>query len=67
MVWVYPKTSKTISSTIGALGGAGSFKAIFTIPTYIIIIIPNKIKNRNQPLNVIEANTYMNRRRVKYY
>jgi hypothetical protein len=67
MVWVYPKTSKTISSTIGALRGAGSFKAIFTIPTYTIIIIPNKIKNRNQPLNVIEANTYTNRRRVKYY
>jgi hypothetical protein len=27
MVWVHPKTAKTVSSTTGALVGAGSLKA----------------------------------------
>jgi hypothetical protein len=40
MVWVHPKTAKTISSTTSALVGAGSLKPIFTTPTYTNIIIP---------------------------
>jgi hypothetical protein len=66
MVWVHPKTAKTVSSTTGALVGAGSLKPPESKPDFLLKMFLGEKHGLEPPVNY-QFQTRLPRTRTDFY